>query len=262
MKHVALEPSGSRPGCSRNSEGRGAIRAEVGAARPRSLSALWGRIASWQLPVVLCDWKKRGGIKGKNGARCCRRAGHGEDVGHDYDKERRERVVSRILLLMARPGQTTGPLFRPVGKAVEMECMRAFREEWGSCVENGFKDFDKAKKEALWKEWSKRVDENFARKVKSGLLSRRCAGPCAGMRWGSGTSASVPAARVPQFTRAIASQCGAAWSRTGTSSTAAGRSSVRWHIRTSGGSDWCNMVGSSWAEVQQRGICAYIVPPI
>ena len=45
MKHVALEPSGSRPGCSRNSEGRGAIRAEVGAARPRSLSALWGRIA-------------------------------------------------------------------------------------------------------------------------------------------------------------------------------------------------------------------------
>jgi hypothetical protein len=95
---------------------------------------------------------------------------------------------------------------------------------------------------------------------------RRCAGPCAGMRWGSGTSASVPAARVPQFTRAIASQCGAAWSRTGTSSTAAGRSSVRWHIRTSGGEGWrCNMVGmvgSSWAEVQQRGICAYIVPSI
>ena len=87
---------------------------------------------------------------------------------------------------------------------------------------------------------------------------------CAGMRWGSGTSASVPAARVRQFTRAIASQCGAAWSRTGTSSTAAGRSSVRWHIRTSGGEGWrCNMVGmvgSSWAEVQQRGICAYIVP--
>ena len=52
-----------------------------------------------------------------------------------------------------------------------MECMRAFREEWGSCVEDGFKDFDKAKKDALWKEWSKRVDENFARKVKSGLLS-------------------------------------------------------------------------------------------
>ena len=95
---------------------------------------------------------------------------------------------------------------------------------------------------------------------------RRCAWPCAGMRWGSGTSASVPAARVPQFTRAIASQCGAAWSRTGTSSTATGRSSVRWHIRTSGGEGWrCNMVGmvgSSWAEVQQRGICAYIVPPI
>ena len=92
---------------------------------------------------------------------------------------------------------------------------------------------------------------------------RRCAWPCAGMRWGSGTSASVPAARVPQFTRAIASQCGAAWSRTGTSSTAAGRSSVRWHIRTSGGEGWrCNMVGSSWAEVQQRGICAYIVPSI
>ena len=153
MKHVALEPSGSRPGCSRNSEGRGAIRAEVGAARPRSLSALWGRIASWQLPVVLCDWKKRGGIKGKNGARCCRRAGHGEDVGHDYDKKRRERVVSRILLLMARPGQTTGPLFRPVGEAVEMECMQAFREEWGPCVEDGFKDFDEAKKKALWKEW-------------------------------------------------------------------------------------------------------------
>ena len=38
-------------------------------------------------------------------------------------------------------------------------------------MENGFKDFDKAKKDALWKEWSKRVDENFARKVKSGLLS-------------------------------------------------------------------------------------------
>ena len=57
-------------------------------------------------------------------------------MGHDYDKKRRERVVSRILLLMARPGQTTGPLFRPVGEAVEMECMRAFREEWGSCVEN------------------------------------------------------------------------------------------------------------------------------
>ena len=52
----------------------------------------------------------------------------------------------------------------------------------------------------------------------------------------------------------------------GTSSTATGRSSVRWHIRTSGGEGWrCNMVGmvgSSWAEVQQRGICAYIVPPI
>ena len=79
---------------------------------------------------------------------CCRRAGHGDGVGHDFDKKRRERVVSRILLLMARPGQTTGPLFRPVGEAVEMECMRAFREEWGSCVENGFKDFDKAKKEA------------------------------------------------------------------------------------------------------------------
>ena len=109
--------------------------------------------------------------RGKGKDKCCRRAGHGDGLGHDYDKKRRERVVSRILLLMARPGQTTGPLFRPVGKAVEMECMRAFREEWGSCVENGFKDFDKAKKEALWKEWSKRVDENFARKVKSGLLS-------------------------------------------------------------------------------------------
>ena len=24
-----------------------------------------------------------------------------------------------------------------------MECMRAFREEWGSCVEDGFKDFDR-----------------------------------------------------------------------------------------------------------------------
>ena len=58
--------------------------------------------------------------------------------GHDYDKKRRERVMSRILLLMARPGQTTGPLFRPVGEAVEMECMQAFREEWGSCVEDGF----------------------------------------------------------------------------------------------------------------------------
>ena len=73
-------------------------------------------------------------------------------MGHDFDKKRRERVVSRILLLMARPGQTTGPLFRAEGKVAEMECMRAFREEWGSCVENGFKDFDKAKKEALWKE--------------------------------------------------------------------------------------------------------------
>ena len=59
MKHIALEPSGSRPGCSRNSEGRGAIRAEVGAARPRSLSALWGRDAPWQLserpsPLASC----------------------------------------------------------------------------------------------------------------------------------------------------------------------------------------------------------------
>ena len=122
-------------------------------------------------PTALCNCKKPGGVKGKSVERCCRRAGHGDGVGHDFDKKRRERVVSRILLLMARPGQTTGPLFRPVGEAVEMECMRAFREEWGSCVENGFKDFDKAKKDALWKEWSKRVDENFARKVKSGLLS-------------------------------------------------------------------------------------------
>ena len=111
---------------------------------------------------MLCDCKKPGGSKGRSVERCCRRAGHGDGVGHDFDKKRRERVVSRILLLMARPGQTTGPLFRPVGEAVEMECMRAFREEWGSCVENGFKDFDKAKKDALWKEWSKRVDENFA----------------------------------------------------------------------------------------------------
>ena len=74
-----------------------------------------------------------------------------------------------------------GRLFRPVGKAVEMECMRAFREEWGSCVENGFKDFDKAKKDALWKEWSKRVDEYYDRKVKSGLLSaggEACAQQC------------------------------------------------------------------------------------
>ena len=42
-KHIALGPSGIRPGCSRNSEGRGAIRAEGGAARPRSRSALWRR---------------------------------------------------------------------------------------------------------------------------------------------------------------------------------------------------------------------------
>ena len=87
--------------------------------------------------MALCNCKKPGGRNGKSVERCCRRAGHGDGVGHDYDKKRRERVVSRILLLMARPGQTTGPLFRPVGEAVEMECMRAFREEWGSCVENG-----------------------------------------------------------------------------------------------------------------------------
>ena len=78
----------------------------------------------------LCNCKKPGGRKGKSVERCCRRAGHGDGVGHDFDKKRRERVVSRILLLMARPGQTTGPLFRPVGEAVEMECMQAFREEW------------------------------------------------------------------------------------------------------------------------------------
>ena len=89
-------------------------------------------------PTALCNCKKPGGVKGKSVERCCRRAGHGDGLGHDYDKKHRERVVSRILLLMARPGQTTGPLFRPVGEAVEMECMRAFREEWGSCVENGW----------------------------------------------------------------------------------------------------------------------------
>ena len=60
-------------------------------------------------PACLCD-------RGKGKDKCCRRAGHGGDVGHDYDKKRRERVVSRILLLMARPGQTTGPL-RAVGRA-------------------------------------------------------------------------------------------------------------------------------------------------
>ena len=81
-------------------------------------------------PTALCNCKKPGGVKGKSVERCCRRAGHGDGVGHDFDKKRRERVVSRILLLMARPGQATGPLFRPVGEAVEMECMQAFREEW------------------------------------------------------------------------------------------------------------------------------------
>ena len=58
--------------------------------------------------------RSRAGEKAREGVeRCCRRAGHGDGLGHDYDKKRRERVVSRILLLMARPGQTTGPLFRP-----------------------------------------------------------------------------------------------------------------------------------------------------
>ena len=124
----------------------------------------WGR---WQRRRAAC-WRRL--LR----ERCCRRAGHGDGVGHDFDKKRRERVVSRILLLMARPGQTTGPLFRPVGEAVEMECMRAFREEWGSCVENGFEGLDKgekqALKEALKGEWLDNVDRLYRRKVPS-LLS-------------------------------------------------------------------------------------------
>ena len=86
-------------------------------------------------------------------------------------------MVSRILLLMARPGQTSerpGRCSDQWGRLSRWNaCGHSEQKsgEWGSCVENGFKDFDKAKKEALWKEWSKRVDENFARKAKSGLLS-------------------------------------------------------------------------------------------
>ena len=48
-------------------------------------------------PAVLCDCKKPGGSKGRSVERCCRRAGHGDGVGHDFDKKRRKRVVCRVL---------------------------------------------------------------------------------------------------------------------------------------------------------------------
>ena len=55
-----------------------------------------------------------------------------------------------------------------------MECMRAFREEWGSCVEDGFEGLDtgekQALKEALKGEWLDNVDRLYRRKVPS-LLS-------------------------------------------------------------------------------------------
>ena len=80
-----------------------------------------------------------------------------------------------LALLMARPGQTTGPLFRAEGKVAEMECMRAFREEWGSCLEDGFEGLGEGRKqalkEALKKEWiSSPVYKLPERKVKKQRL--------------------------------------------------------------------------------------------
>ena len=46
-------------------------------------------------------------------------------------------------------GQTTGPLFRAEGKVAEMECMRAFREDWGSSLEDGFEGLGEDRKQAL-----------------------------------------------------------------------------------------------------------------